>query len=157
MPAAPAALEAISSPRGYSIRLLPIETRAASASTTELKRYPDEWHVTPLDVTDGPSLVDAFARVREVKRVPVEEAKHYGLFLEEAELRASGLAPDGMVEIPRWRHAVINFPHPLLDQGLREAVNDPLGPAVVDGGHGGIERRHFGDAQPATHFRDALS
>ena len=23
-----------------------------------------------------------------------------------------------MVEIPRWRHAVINFPHPLLEQGL---------------------------------------
>jgi hypothetical protein len=25
---------------------------------------------------------------------------------------------DGRVEIPRWRHAVINFPHPLLQQGL---------------------------------------
>jgi hypothetical protein len=25
---------------------------------------------------------------------------------------------DGMVEIPRWRHAIINFPHPLLKQGL---------------------------------------
>jgi hypothetical protein len=25
---------------------------------------------------------------------------------------------DGCVEIPRWRHAVINFPHPLLQQGL---------------------------------------
>jgi hypothetical protein len=25
---------------------------------------------------------------------------------------------DGLVEVPRWRHAVINFPHPLLKQGL---------------------------------------
>ena len=25
---------------------------------------------------------------------------------------------DGMLEIPRWRHAIINFPHPLLQQGL---------------------------------------
>jgi hypothetical protein len=25
---------------------------------------------------------------------------------------------DGNVEIPRWRHAIINFPHPLLQQGL---------------------------------------
>lgn len=25
---------------------------------------------------------------------------------------------DGMVEIPRWRHAIINYPHPLLEQGL---------------------------------------
>jgi hypothetical protein len=103
---------------GPCIRLLPIETRASSASTSELKRYPDEWRVVPLDISDGPSLVDAFGQVREVKRVPVEEAKHYGLFIEEEELRASGMAPDGMVEIPRWRHAVINFPHPLLEQGL---------------------------------------
>jgi hypothetical protein len=25
---------------------------------------------------------------------------------------------DGLVEVPRWRHAMINFPHPLLKQGL---------------------------------------
>ena len=31
-----------------------------------------------------------------------------------------GIKPgaDGLVEIPRWRHAVIQFPHPLLEQGL---------------------------------------
>lgn len=28
------------------------------------------------------------------------------------------MADDGTVEIPRWRHAIINFPHPLLQQGL---------------------------------------
>ncbi len=103
---------------GPSIRLLPIETRASNASTSELKRYPDEWEVLALDVADGPSLVDAFSQVRDVKRVPLEEAKHYGLFLQEETLRTAGLAADGMVEIPRWRHAVINFPHPLLEQGL---------------------------------------
>jgi hypothetical protein len=103
---------------GPSIRLLPIETRASNTSTSELKRYPDEWEVVALDVTDGPSLVSAFGQVREVKRVPLEEAKHYGLFVHDETLRSAGLAADGMVEIPRWRHAVINFPHPLLEQGL---------------------------------------
>lgn len=97
---------------GPCIRLLPIESRASNASTLELKRYPDEWTVVPLDVSDAPSLVEAFAQVRDVKRVPVEEAKHYGLCVSD------DAAGDGMVEIPRWRHAVINFPHPLLEQGL---------------------------------------
>ncbi len=28
------------------------------------------------------------------------------------------IGDDGLVEVPRWRHALINFPHPLLKQGL---------------------------------------
>src|SRR5512134_3645906 len=35
------------------IRLLPIETRATHAATSEFKRFPDEWHVIPLDVGDA--------------------------------------------------------------------------------------------------------
>ena len=35
-----------------SIQLLPIETRATHATTSEFKRFPDEWHVIPLDVGD---------------------------------------------------------------------------------------------------------
>jgi hypothetical protein len=34
------------------------------------------------------------------------------------DLVADSIAEDGTVEIPRWRHAIINFPHPLLQQGL---------------------------------------
>jgi hypothetical protein len=104
--------------QGPCLRLLPIETRATNASTSELKRYPDEWQVVPLDIDDGPGLVEAFSQVRDVKRVPIEEAKHYGLFVHGDAADAGRIAPDGMVEIPRWRHAVINFPHPLLEQGL---------------------------------------
>ena len=103
---------------GPCIRLLPIETRASNVTTTELKRFPEEWRSVDLDVDDAESLVEAFGQVRDVKRVPVEEAKHYGLFLQDDALRVIGPAADGMVEIPRWRHAIINFPHPLLEQGL---------------------------------------
>jgi hypothetical protein len=103
---------------GPSLRLLPIETRAANASALELKRYPDEWHVLTLDIEDGPALVEAFNQVRDVKRVPIEEAKHYGLYVHDGALPGGTVSTDGMVEIPRWRHAVINFPHPLLEQGL---------------------------------------
>jgi len=98
------------------IQLLPIETRAANATIAELKRFPDEWSVVPLDVSDAQGLVEAFQEVRVAKRVPIEEAKHYGLFVSE--LSGPHLPADGMVEIPCWRHAIINFPHPLLEQGL---------------------------------------
>src|SRR5512134_2423313 len=89
------------------IQLLPIETRATHAATSEFKRFPDEWHVIPLDVGDAQALVEAFQRVRETKRVPIEEAKHYGLFVNHDSSQAAGFAADGMVEIPCWRHAVI--------------------------------------------------
>jgi hypothetical protein len=98
------------------IRLLPIETRATQATTSEFRRFPEEWHVVPLDVNDALSLVEAFQQVRDTRRVPVEEAKHYGLFLQEEASTTAGV--DGMVEIPRWRHAIVNLPHPLLERGL---------------------------------------
>jgi hypothetical protein len=101
-----------------SIQLLPIETRATHATTTEFKRFPEEWTAVALDVNDARALVEAFQQVRATKRVPIEEAKHYGLFVQHDTSRSAGFAADGMVEIPRWRHAVINFPHPLLEQGL---------------------------------------
>jgi GTPase SAR1 family protein len=100
------------------IQLLPIETRAAHATIADLKKFPEEWSIVPLDVNDPQGLVEAFQQVRVTKRVPIEEAKHYGLFATEAAARAAGLPADGMVEIPCWRHAIINFPHPLLEQGL---------------------------------------
>ena len=100
------------------LRLLPIETRATNVTTTEFKKFPEEWRVVPLDVGDAEALVEAFQQVRVTKRVPIEEAKHYGMFLQHASSQAAGFAAGGMVEIPSWRHAVINFPHPLLEQGL---------------------------------------
>ncbi len=104
--------------RPPSVQLLPIETRARHASTSEFKRYPDEWKVLPVDVTSGDSLAAAFQEVRATRRVPLEEAKHYGLFLDETPEEAAVEVVDGTVEIPLWRHAIINFPHPLLQQGL---------------------------------------
>src|SRR5215510_16426744 len=87
------------------LRLLPIETRATNVTTTEFKKFPEEWRVVPLDVGDAEALVEAFQQVRVTKRVPIEEAKHYGMFLQHASSQAAGFAADGMVEIPSWRHA----------------------------------------------------
>ena len=103
--------------RPPSIRLLPIETRLKDGTVAELKGYADEWVSLPLDLASAERMTDALARVSQVKRVPIALARRYGLHDED--LIASFEHRDvGSVDIPCWRHAIINFPHPLLKQGL---------------------------------------
>ncbi len=99
-----------------SIRLLPIETRLRDASVTELKSYPDEWLTLPLDLSSAERMSAALTRVSETKRVPVAAARQLGLH-DEADAPARPGGGDE-ADIPAWRHAIINFPHPLLQQGL---------------------------------------
>lgn len=101
-----------------SLQLLPIETRSSDATTTEYKRYPDEWTVFQFDVASNESMIEAFKEVSRTKRVSVEEAERYGLFDPDSNDDAMALNEDGSVDIPCWRYAIINFPHPLLEQGL---------------------------------------
>ncbi len=101
-----------------SISMLPIETRSSDATTTEYKRYPDEWHTVPFDVDNSNSMIAAFKEVSSTKRVTAEEAEKYGLYDPNSSDDAMSLNKDGSVDIPCWRYAMINFPHPLLEQGL---------------------------------------
>lgn len=101
-----------------SIRLLPIETRATSQSTSDLRARPDAWTVMPLDVASTDGMLEAFRQVSLSRRVPVEQARGYGLYDPDDADSGMTVGADGLVEIPRWRHAVVNFPHPLLQQGL---------------------------------------
>lgn len=101
-----------------SIRLLPIETRAESQSTSDYKGQSQIWTVLPLDISSGDGMLEAFKQVSLTKRVPIEEAARYGLYDETDLDMAMAVDENGMVEISQWRHAVVNFPHPLLKQGL---------------------------------------
>ena len=101
-----------------ALQLLPIETRSSDATTTEYKRYPEEWKAFEFNIDDSESMVEAFKQVSLTKRVSVEEAERYGLFDPNSADDAIGLNSDGSIDIPCWRYAVINFPHPLLEQGL---------------------------------------
>lgn len=101
-----------------SIRLLPIETRATSHSTSDLRGQPDAWTVMPLDVASTDGMLEAFRQVSLSRRVPVEEARAYGLYDPDDADSGMTVGADGLVEISRWRHAIVNFPHPLLQQGL---------------------------------------
>lgn len=101
-----------------SIMLLPIETRLSDATTTEYKRYPEEWKTVTFDIDSNESMVNAFKEVSLTKSVSVLEAEKYGLFDPNSADDALSLNKDGTIDVPSWRYAMINFPHPLLEQGL---------------------------------------
>lgn len=101
------------------IRLLPIETRLEDRSIAEYKKESIEWTNIELDVASADQLAEAFSEVTKVKRVSLERAKELGLYdeTEAANLEKQDI-PSTHVEVPMWRHALINFPHPLLKDGL---------------------------------------
>ncbi|MBK1889009.1 dynamin family protein [Undibacterium sp. 14-3-2] len=100
------------------IRLLPIETRAEAQSTSEYKGQSHVWKVLPLNISSGDGMLEAFKQVSLTKKVSIEMAKQYGLFDEDDPDAALEVDENGMVEISQWRHAIVNFPHPLLKEGL---------------------------------------
>ncbi|MBN8463339.1 MAG: dynamin family protein [Dechloromonas sp.] len=100
------------------IELLPIQTRAGNASVGEYRRYPEEWLMVPLDVGSAEVMQEGLRHVSETIRVAPEEAGRLGFEVGDAGGEIYRIGEDGLVEVPRWRHAVINFPHPLLKQGL---------------------------------------
>jgi len=100
------------------IRALPIETRARLGNTSDFKRAAVEWRVFPLNPDSTEGMLEAFKLVAETVRVPVDEARMYGLFDQDDPDVVASIDDNGMIEISKWRHAVINFPHPLLRNGL---------------------------------------
>ena len=100
------------------IRLLPIETRAAHLATGDYRDDPAAWTVLPLDLDAPERMIDTFKQVSLTRRVNKDEASGFGLYDAEDPDLAATVGDDGLVEIPQWRHALINFPHPLLKQGL---------------------------------------
>ena len=104
--------------RPPSIRLLPIETRARDGSVAEFKNYADEWVTLALDLSSADKMSQVLSQVSQTKRVPIALARKYALFEDGDVLAPMSAADEAAVDIPCWRHAVINFPHPLLQQGL---------------------------------------
>ncbi|WP_439860117.1 dynamin family protein [Pseudomonas sp. MBLB4136] len=102
------------SERSY-IRLLPIETRLSEANVSQFKRIPRHWVNIPLDPSDPDNMVQAFIQVARTKPMPVEQAIQLGFHPDMLERTGK----PGQVLVPAWRHALVNFDHPLLRQGLR--------------------------------------
>jgi hypothetical protein len=100
------------------IRLLPIETRAERLATGDWREDASAWTMLPLDLDAPERMIETFRQVSLTRRVTPDEAQRYGLYEPGDPDLAATVGDDGLVEIPQWRHALINFPHPLLKQGL---------------------------------------
>jgi hypothetical protein len=102
---------------GSYIRLIEIETRREEAPFSQLKKDRARWTQIDLDCNNPEQMKSAFQELIAVKRVSRQTAIELGLY-DEQEASEQGIAISETVEIPRWRHALISFPHPLLKAGL---------------------------------------
>lgn len=93
------------------LRLLPIETRLDDVSLTELRQNTGQWHTLPLNLDDPAALENQLRELTASLDVSVEQAQALGLSTDQ-------LTPEGLVPIPKWRLAQINFRHPLLAEGI---------------------------------------
>jgi len=100
------------------LSLLPVETRLRGLSLAELRGRDEPWHHVPLDARDPKSLVQALSAVTRTQRVDKERAIALGFWNDERPDDNPPIDERGFVEVPTWRHAVINYPHPLLKRGL---------------------------------------
>lgn len=126
------------------LKLMPIETRESPRRFTELYDDESQWRSVLFDADNPESMARALAALSETKRISIGDAVAWGLHGEGISMptdaangvkdtvgvgvaeaapptdRISGLfdPTSAFVDVPRWRYAVINFPHPLLDAGL---------------------------------------
>ncbi|MDB5870127.1 MAG: hypothetical protein JWP96_2459, partial [Polaromonas sp.] len=100
------------------LRLLPIETRLQPQALMEWRLAPEKWLQIDLDVNDPAQLAEALQKVAEVRHVSQDDARALGFWHEDSPEDNPLTGADGLVEVPKWRHALINIAHPLLKQGL---------------------------------------
>ncbi|RZJ25047.1 MAG: dynamin family protein [Haliea sp.] len=100
------------------LRLLPIETRLQPQALMEWRGVPEKWVRVDLDVNDPAQLAQAFEKVAQVRHVTKDEARALGFWHDDVPEDNPMVNAEGLVEVPKWRHALINIAHPLLKQGL---------------------------------------
>ena len=100
------------------LRLLPIETRLQPQALMEWRMAPEKWTRVDLDVNDPQQLAAALEMVAQTRQVTKDDARALGLWHNETPDDNPRVDAQGLVEVPRWRHALINIAHPLLKQGL---------------------------------------
>jgi hypothetical protein len=101
-----------------ALSLLPIQTRLQPLTLAQWREREAEWQQVPLPQDDAPALAQALAAVTQTVDVSVDEARALGLWHDERPEDNPPQGPDGRVQVPAWRHAVIRWPHPLLQRGL---------------------------------------
>jgi hypothetical protein len=104
--------------QGPTLSLLPIESRLEGLPLSELRSQPRAWRHVPLQVGDADQLAQALLEVTHTEWMARDRARDLG-FWDDQQLSENPPTDDqGRVQVPAWRHALINYPHPLLKQGL---------------------------------------
>ena len=98
--------------------LLPIATRRSGQTLAALRDQPAAWQATPLALDDADALAAALQQVVATRQVPVADARALGFWSDEQADDNPPCDDNDLVEVPAWRHALINLPHPLLQRGL---------------------------------------
>jgi hypothetical protein len=101
-----------------ALALLPIATRLEGLSLSELRYQARAWTHVPLDVDSPEHLAESLQEVTRTQWVSVDDARALGFWHDEQPEDNPPVNDAGLVEVPAWRHAMINFPHPLLKRGL---------------------------------------
>ena len=101
-----------------SLRLLPVETRMDPRPLSAWRDEHAAWSLLPLDTDNPAQMARALETVAQVRRVPVDTARDLGFWDDELPDDNPLVGDDHLVEVPMWRHALVNIDHPLLRQGL---------------------------------------
>jgi hypothetical protein len=99
------------------LKLLSVETRYRDESISQLKNMAVEWSKIRLNIGSAADMKQALKALADTKKVYALEARMLGL----APMVGEDGEPPGeeeLVEVPAWRYAMINYPHPLLTNGL---------------------------------------
>ena len=99
------------------LKLLSVETRYRDESISQLKNNPVEWSKIRLNTSSAADMKKALSALADTKKVYALEARMLGL---APMVNENGDPPgeEELVEVPAWRYAMINYPHPLLTHGL---------------------------------------
>lgn len=94
-----------------SLQLLPIQTTGDSRPLLAWREQPEAWTHLKLTVDDTEKVAEALLRVTWTQASENSEARS-----NQANEQSTVLLPPA---IARWRYAIVNLPHPMLEQGLR--------------------------------------
>jgi len=100
------------------LALLPIDTRLGGQTLAEWRQQRSAWQRLSLDPHNPDGLAEALHLVTQTRRVSTVMAAELGFWSDDRPQDNPPRQDDGSVEVPAWRHALINFPHPLLQRGL---------------------------------------
>jgi hypothetical protein len=125
------------------LKLLSVETRYRDESISQLKNMPVEWSKVRLNVNSAADMKKALKALADTKKVYALEARMLGLapmLNEKGELPGE----EELVEVPAWRYAMINYPHPAA---LQRAL-DPRHPGPERARHGTRAHREHDPERP---------